>query len=268
MSSPKSRSRQRKREPVRSASSAKPARTPVWFWLRGWLWGLSLVAASLFLAWRALAAMDFAYPLLYDTLGIEQTIERYGPANPVRPGFHETTREERERLFAGIGLSIRAGGQGLGALRYRTADGRDRGVLLTAAEIVHLQDVAHLVTRFERVGLGALVLFVTLLLLGRRMGGRGPSARRLVAGAGGLIVSVGVLVLIAGPKRIFYALHEMIFPAGHQWFFYYEESLMSMMMRAPTLFGGIAVIWLAMAIVLGVLLFLLMRRVLSAAAAQ
>jgi hypothetical protein len=32
-----------------------------------------------------------------------------------------------------------------------------------------------------------------------------------------------------------------VFPPGHAWFFYYEDSLMTTLMQAPHLFGFIAV---------------------------
>jgi hypothetical protein len=39
---------------------------------------------------------------------------------------------------------------------------------------------------------------------------------------------------------VFYGLHTWIFPPGHAWFFYYQDSLMTMMMKAPELFAYIA----------------------------
>jgi hypothetical protein len=63
-----------------------------------------------------------------------------------------------------------------------------------------------------------------------------------------------VLVWALGAKKVFYQLHVWIFPEGHQWFFYYQESLMSTLMKAPDLFAGIGI-----AIFLGaILLFVLM----------
>lgn len=231
--------------------------------LVGFVWGLSLVLCSLFIAWRALAAMNFAYPLLYDVIGIEQTIAKTGPQNRIRPGFHTTTRAERERVFAGIADGILDEGRGLEALRYQNASGRDLGPLLTQAELIHLQDVARLVQRVEPVGMAASVGFLLLsmyLLLAKKSL---PAARNLLLGGVGVLGFAGVLLLIAGPRVVFYKLHEWIFPAGHQWFFYYQESLMSMMMRAPVLFGGIAVIWVLMTICIATALFIALHRALA-----
>jgi hypothetical protein len=36
-------------------------------------------------------------------------------------------------------------------------------------------------------------------------------------------------------------MHIFVFPDNHQWFFYYQDSLMSTLMKAPDLFAGIAI---------------------------
>ena len=41
---------------------------------------------------------------------------------------------------------------------------------------------------------------------------------------------------------MFYQFHIWLFPADHEWFFYWQDSLMSTLMKAPVLFGGIAVV--------------------------
>jgi len=43
-----------------------------------------------------------------------------------------------------------------------------------------------------------------------------------------------------GEGGLFAWLHEQVFPPGHQWFFYYQESLMTTLMKAPHLFGPVA----------------------------
>jgi uncharacterized membrane protein len=59
----------------------------------------------------------------------------------------------------------------------------------------------------------------------------------------GGLMSLSVLsIILIGPKQVFYHLHEMIFPADHAWFFYYQDSLMATLMKAPDLFGGIALV--------------------------
>ena len=219
--------------------------------VRWTLFTLALAVASLFLGWRALAAVDFAYPVFYDLLDLGETIERYGPQNDVRPGFHRTSRAERERVFAAIAHAIRHGGAGLDEIEYFAPDGRVIGRLLTAAEIRHLQDVAHLVSGFERLGWIALVVLAALVAAARLRREKPPPARHFTLGTVLIVSVIAGGVLVAGPVRVFYWLHEQVFPPDHQWFFYYQESLMSMMMRAPDLFGAIAVVWLVLALAVG-----------------
>lgn len=235
--------------------------------VRGVLWagfGLLLTVAVFFASWRLLAAFDFAYPVFYDLLAIGQTIERYGPENPVRPGFQWTTRAERERLFGEIVEAVRHGGRGLEGLRYHAPDGRVLGQLLTAAEIQHLNDVARLITWFERLGWLALAALVaaTAVLAVRRA--PPPPLRSMGLAGAGIAIGAIAIVFVLGPVDVFYWFHERIFPAGHQWFFWYEESLMSMMMKAPDLFGAIATLWLLTAALMMVPALWGIRHVLAA----
>lgn len=61
---------------------------------------------------------------------------------------------------------------------------------------------------------------------------------------------LAILLAVFGFETVFYQLHIWLFPADHQWFFYYEDSLMSTMMQAPVLFayigGSIAVLGTAL----------------------
>ena len=231
--------------------SAAPAPARLARGLRWSAFALALALASLFLAWRALAAVDFAYPVLYDALGLGQTIERYGPRNEVRPGFHRTDRAERERVFAAIAHAVRHGGEGLAQLEYFAPDGRVIGRVLTRPEIRHLRDVAGLVAGFERLGWIALAVLAALTLAAALRRERPPPPRVFAVGTAAVVGGGALGVLVAGPKDVFYWLHERIFPPDHPWFFYYEESLMSMMMRAPDLFGAIAAIWVPLALAAG-----------------
>lgn len=214
---------------------------------------LGLIAA-IYLAWALLAKADFLYPLWHDLAGLDRTIERYGPQNRYRSGFEQTTKAERVRLFGAIVDAIHDGGEGLEELRYHDARGRELGRLLREPEIVHLQDVARLVDALRIAGWTALGVWLAVVAwrwrVGRSLPRTGPTA---LAGLG-LVAALTAVVLLAGPVRVFYGFHEWLFPPDHQWFFYYQESLLTTMMRAPDLFGYIAAelvalalaIWLAM----------------------
>jgi hypothetical protein len=197
--------------------------------------------ASLYLSWRALAAADFIYPLLYDAIGIGQHIDIYAPQNRYKRNFELTSPEERQALFAAIGEAVRDRGQGLEGLTYRDPQGRQLGVLLRAAEVIHLRDVARLVRIMEIAGLLSLALVSFHLVLLRQLRLSLPAAGRLLAYTATGILALAVIVIAIGPVEVFYAFHRWIFPADHEWFFYYQDSLMSTLMMAPDLFGYIAV---------------------------
>ena len=189
-----------------------------------------------------MAWQGFGYRWLHDLIGIGATVEHYGPLNPLRPDFHLTSLDQRVRLFIAIVDAIHHQGEGLQTLAYFHADGQRIGLLLTKAEIIHLTDVARLVAWLRPAGWVALsmALFGTawVCVRGQRLPGR-----RLFGVFISAICLVAAVLWVFGAEAVFYWLHTVIFPAGHQWFFYYEESLMSMMMQAPDLFGAIALIW-------------------------
>ncbi|WP_231370158.1 DUF1461 domain-containing protein [Thioalkalivibrio sp. ALE16] len=222
-------------------------RLPLAARLRWWGVVSASLIASWFLTWKLLAAVGFAYPLWYDLLAIDETIATYAPHNEMRPGFERTERSDHERLFAAMADAIQkdpeAARSTLESLTYPVPGMNPDPVLLTEPEIQHLVDVAVLVEHGERIGWISLAVLVALLVLARA--GRDPPPA-LGRTALGLVATTGAgvaAVLLIGPVRTFYALHEMLFPPDHPWFFWYEESLMSMLMQAPNLFGPVAATW-------------------------
>lgn len=234
------------------ASPSKPQR-PVGLLHFALLFPIALLAA-LYLAWRSLAAVDFLYPVLYEPAGIGEHIDTFGPKNRYKQGFEQTGRAEREALFAAIAKSIRNHGRGLESLTYHGPDGTALG-LLRSPEIVHLRDVARLVHFLEIAGLMALALLAFQIVVLRRQQRQLPGAGRLFGITAVGVLGVAALVTAFGPRKVFYALHELAFPADHQWFFYYQDSLMSTMMKAPFLFGYIAVALVTLALLYLWLLF-------------
>jgi hypothetical protein len=206
---------------------------------------------ALAVSWAVLAKVDFAYPWLHDHAGMAQNITQYAPHNPIKPHFDQTTAAERARLFHGIVVAIHQHGQGLAELTYHDASGKPLNTLLTNAEVVHLQDVAHLLDKVKVATLLVMGLW-TVMLAGLVYFRQAlPSTPQLLLGLLGVSI-VSAVVLSLGAVEVFYQLHVWIFPQGHQWFFYYEESLMSMMMKAPDLFGYIAMMLVALALCLSV----------------
>ena len=67
---------------------------------------------------------------------------------------------------------------------------------------------------------------------------------------------------VFGFTDIFYYLHTLVFPENHQWFFYYQESLMSSLMKAPDLFAGIGLSLVVIALIIYVIIYrLLMTKI-------
>ena len=185
--------------------------------------------------------VDFLYPVFYSALDIHGHIQEFAPQNRYKSGFEHTTREERFRLFGAVVDAIQADGEGLQELTYHAPDGRPIDRLFRAPELGHLQDVAHLVKRIAPVGWLAVAWFGLHLALIRRRRWRVPPLRRML-GASLLATAAATLaVLLAGPRALFQWFHEVAFPPDHPWFFYYQDSLMSTFMKAPDLFGAIAV---------------------------
>jgi hypothetical protein len=214
------------------------------------LFAAAALLGALFLAWRILATMDYLYPVLYEPAGIGAHIDRFGPENRYRQGFSQTTREERQRLFSEIGRAIRNQGRGLESLSYHDAQGNKLGALLRPPEIIHLQDVARLVGRLEIAGATALFMLALQLILFRRQRRSLPAlSRMLLLTSAGLLLG-GLAVVAMGPKTVFYALHDWVFPADHQWFFFYQDSLMSTMMKAPDFFGYVAAALVSLALII------------------
>lgn len=225
-------------------------------------WSLVLLAAllaALFVSWQAHRPFDYGYGFWYDQMAISEHIDRYGPRNRYIRGLEDLDRAEHLQLFGGIVDAVHQQGDGLEALEF-TDDKRRTKRLLRTPEVVHLQDVANLIDVLTWVGWMAVAVAVvgTALLVRARVQIRWAQQGAILAG---LAVALAALLLIVGPTAVFYQLHIWVFPEEHQWFFYYQDSLMSTMMKAPDLFGGIG----ATIGALGVCIYLMYLKVLSAA---
>jgi hypothetical protein len=228
---------------VRAEPRRRPGSAHLWLLLP------AAALASLWLAWRCLAMVDFLYPVFYEALDIHGHIQEFGPQNRYKSGFEDTTREERFRLFGAVVDAIHASGEGLEELSYHAPDGRAVDRLFRAPEVGHLHDVARLVGRIAPVGWLAVAWVGLHLALIRVRRWRVPPLGRLL-GASLLATAAGtVAVLLAGPRKLFQWFHEVAFPPDHPWFFYYQDSLMSTFMKAPDLFGAIAVALVALGLV-------------------
>ena len=104
--------------------------------------------------------------------------------------------------------------------------------------------MSRLVDGLYRLGAGAALVWLLALVWLRRLRLPPPPLGRYLAYLALAAAALALGVIAVGAKQVFYTAHTLIFPAGHQWFFYYEESLMTMLMKAPDLFAAIAAEWL------------------------
>lgn len=216
------------------------------------LYSLSTLILAFTLSWYVLAKVDFLYPVWHDIGGIGEGIEKYGPRNKFKPGFGDTTKADRSRVFAEINQAVHQDGQGLKDISYETPSSRGVQKLLHHDEIVHLKDVAKLINTLEFfvwLNLFAWLGFIAWFT------GRSkflPSFQMQLKSIAAVFMICGVVLIVFGPKDVFNQLHIWIFPKEHKWFFFYQESLMSTLMLAPRLFG-----WIAAALAgLGLLFFI------------
>ena len=129
-----------------------------------------------------------------------------------------------------------------------------------SAEIIHLQDVSHLINKFYVVGSAGAIIWMIFFAIAYRQKLAFPKSRNIVLGFCGGIFILTSIVLTIGATNVFYWFHTKVFPEGHQWFFYYEDSLMTTLMKAPDIFAFIATLLLiALIIIWGLSTFAMAR---------
>ncbi len=200
------------------------------------------------LAWLVLYKISFSYGIWHDVGKLGWAIDRYGPENRYRTGFADTTKAEREALFQQINLAVHNDGKGLEAITYTVA-GHPTQTLLTDDEVLHLNDVAHLVKKVQILTFAGIILWLLITFYYYRARLLPPSALHQCLALLGVIFLFILVLLIIGPTKAFSKMHEWVFPPGHPWFFYYQQSLMSTMMWAPRLFGWVAAEWAVFTVV-------------------
>lgn len=215
----------------------------------------SLLVMCLAIGWWCMACAGYGFSVWYDVYGIADHIAHYAPQNDYISGLGQVTRHEHERLFSEIAAAVHNHGSGLSDIVFYLEGKPVR--LLRQPEVIHLQDVANLIDVFNVVGYVSIVMSIGLIawLLDKRIK---PDWRQQLK----VIISVVIImvagILVIGAKAVFYQLHVWVFPEEHQWFFYYQESLMTTLMKAPDLFAGIsaAILLSGMLLFAGLIVFL------------
>lgn len=204
------------------------------FWLLVFLGWLLL---CFWLSFQINSFFDYFFSFFYDFYGINEHIQTYAPQNKYKLWFDQVSSKEHIHLFSQIVDAVHQRSVRLQDITYN-AGGVDM-LFLTDAEVVHLNDVKILIHKINQAVLFIIpaTVFPFLFLLNAR-----HYPNWYAQGLGLLLLSVLVILTlsIVGSEKVFYQFHHWVFPDNHQWFFYYQESLMSTLMKAPTLFAGIA----------------------------
>lgn len=208
------------------------------------LWPIFFISQLLSLSlisWHLMAQLHFAYPLGYQLLDLESHIAHFAPLNRYKKDFELTSKEDHWRLFGEISDAIQNQGKGLADIQYKLSNGTFTS-LMHQDEIIHLQDVANLVDHFYQLGYLSLAIWIACWLLIGWKKLQPPSNKKVISGFLGLILLTSLIIIYIGAKDVFYWLHIQIFPADHKWFFYYQDSLMTTLMKAPDIFAFISIV--------------------------
>lgn len=240
----------------------------MWRFMSNAILSASLLVVSLFVAWMILSQQAFFYGSIYDYNDLGSHISKYAPQNRNKDDFELTDRQEHVRLFSEISFAINGDPSRLREISYQ-ANGQTIDTMLTEAEIIHLEDVSNLVRNLKNsaqvVLAFVLVFWLTCLVYKirrQRYLWKPPSLFASVFGVVFIVATVGVGVIAIGPQRAFYFLHEVFFQGKGQWFFYFQESLMTTIMP-EIVFANIAVLIAAVAMPIWLAAMITFRRTLE-----
>lgn len=204
------------------------------------LYGFGMLMSAFFITWCLLSRVDFFYPSLHQQLDITATVSEFGPKNRYKDGFETTTPEQHFTYFSNIVAAINNDGKGLDDIYYPYQNSQIK--LLRKAEVLHLQDVAFLLNKLSIFSYAMMILLLMILIYRYRNKRKLPSVKKQFIQLIIFISSLTIVSGIVGFKEVFYWFHRVSFPENNEWFFYYQDSLMTTMMQAPTLFAPISVL--------------------------
>ena len=221
---------------------------------------LALLVSCLYVSWQVLSQANFLYDQIYEHNDLEAHVNEFAPLNRNgKESFALTTKAERVRVFNDIAREINAGGGGLGAITYTPEGAGAATTFLVEAERDHLQDVANLVSSLKPVG--AVIASLLIIFYGFCWYYK-VSRYQYFWRPSGIFVSLiqiaavtalcAAITFALGPQQTFYLLHEWAFSGKAQWYFYFEDSLMTTLMpeivfaNIAALIGVLTVLtWLA-----------------------
>jgi len=199
---------------------------------------LALLVSCLYVSWQILSQANFLYDQIYEHNNLEAHVNKFAPLNRNnKESFALTTKAERVRVFNDIAREINAGGGGLGAIAYTPESTDAPTTFLVEAERDHLQDVANLVSNLKPIG--AVIASLLIAFYGfcwyykvsrYQYFWRPPSIFVSLAQIAAVAALCVAITFALGPQKTFYILHEWAFSDKAQWYFYFEDSLMTTLM--------------------------------------
>lgn len=235
-------------------------------------WGLtvSLLITCVYMSWQILSQVNFLYGSIYQHNKLEAHINEFAPLNRNnKESFARTTNEERIRVFNDIAYEINSGGKGLSKISYTYPGSEAPTIFLIDEEKDHLLDVANLVGKLKPIG--AAVATLLIIFYGVCWYYKFSQYRYLWRPAGVIssllkILSITALLVgvtyLIGPQKTFYLLHEWAFSDKAQWYFYFEDSLMTTLMP-EVVFANIAVLLTLSTLFIWLLAHFVLRRLLE-----
>jgi len=224
------------------------------------LFSICLIIFSLGISWKISASINMNYSMWYDVLEINKTIEKYSVQNKFgKKSFIETNKAQHVAIFEDILTSVTNSGAGLKTIRYTTSANQEVD-FLTLDEVIHLQDVSTLIDRLTVLWFCNCILLCIFCFSFRATKMCFPDVKTKTYVITLATVSIVALLLVYGFTPVFYYLHTLVFPDDHQWFFYYQDSLMSTLMQAPDLFGVLGLMLTMIGLVVYILVNLLLNR--------
>jgi hypothetical protein len=221
-------------------------------------------------SWQILSQVNFLYGSIYQHNNLEAHINEFAPLNRNnKESFARTTNEERIRVFNDIAYEINSDGEGLSKISYTYPGSEAPTIFLIDEEKDHLLDVANLVAKLKPIG--AAVATLLIIFYGVCWYYKVSQYRYLWRPAGVIsslikILSITALLVgvtyVIGPQKTFYLLHEWAFSDKAQWYFYFEDSLMTTLMP-EVVFANIAVLLILSTLCIWLLAHFLLRRLLD-----
>ncbi len=231
---------------------------------------LALLVSCLYVSWQVLSQANFLYDQIYEHNNLEAHVNEFAPLNRNdKESFALTSKTERVRVFNDIAREINTGGGGLGSITY-TPEGADAATpFLVEAERDHLQDVANLVSSLKPIGavIASLLIafygFCWYYKVSRYQYFWRPSGIFVslfqIAAVAALCVAITFAI---GPQQTFYLLHEWAFSDKAQWYFYFEDSLMTTLMP-EIVFANIAALLGILTVLTWLVANFVLRRILA-----